>query len=168
MEPTGFTRCYAGKEKYDAQNTKTRPNPSAETARSGSQGQTDKGHARRPCTQPRWRREFAQYDNTRRSRKDTPKLEALTKIHPQRRERALKAQVLCERASSIYRDFNTSSWPQHFQRCLLPPSSESSDHALVMRGKEIALRDVAMRDAPACLGCHGWLDRNPIYPEMAE
>lgn len=56
---------------------------------------------------------------------------------------------------------------KHFATLPAPPPSPASDPELVSRGEEIALRGIPARDVPACLGCHGRPDRNPVYPELA-
>jgi cytochrome c553 len=56
---------------------------------------------------------------------------------------------------------------RHFSALPAPQPSDLSDAALVARGEKIAQRGIATRDVPACLGCHGRPDRNPIYPELA-
>jgi cytochrome c553 len=56
---------------------------------------------------------------------------------------------------------------RHFSALPAPQPSDPSDAALVARGEKIAQRGIAIRDVPACLGCHGRPDRNPIYPELA-
>lgn len=47
-----------------------------------------------------------------------------------------------------------------------PPPGQSTP-ALAARGEAIANRGVRERDIPACLGCHGRPDRNPVYPELS-
>jgi cytochrome c553 len=56
---------------------------------------------------------------------------------------------------------------QHFSA--LPPVAPSAqpDQALVDRGAGIARKGLPARDVPACLGCHGRPDRNPVYPELS-
>jgi cytochrome c553 len=56
---------------------------------------------------------------------------------------------------------------RHFS-ALPPPAREPAlDVALVERGEEIARRGVLSHDVPACLGCHGRRDRNPVYPALS-
>jgi cytochrome c553 len=56
---------------------------------------------------------------------------------------------------------------RHFSALPLPAPSEPSKDASTRRGEDIALRGIPERDVPACLGCHGRPDRNPIYPELS-
>lgn len=56
---------------------------------------------------------------------------------------------------------------RHFSNLDPPPPPETSDPVLVARGESIANRGIQERDIPACLGCHGRPDRNPVYPELA-
>jgi cytochrome c553 len=56
---------------------------------------------------------------------------------------------------------------RHFSALPTPPRADPPDPAPVARGEEIARLGIAARDVPACLGCHGRPDRNPIYPELA-
>ena len=54
-----------------------------------------------------------------------------------------------------------------FPSCLRPQRRRNRAPALIARGEEIARRGMPERDVPACLGCHGRPDRNPIYPELS-
>lgn len=56
---------------------------------------------------------------------------------------------------------------RHFSALHAPPPSDPSDPALVARGEQIARHGMEKRDVPACLGCHGRPDRNPLYPELS-
>ncbi len=56
---------------------------------------------------------------------------------------------------------------RHFSALPVAPPSDPSEPALVARGEEIARQGIANGDVPACLGCHGRPDRNPIYSELA-
>lgn len=47
------------------------------------------------------------------------------------------------------------------------PVAEAHDAELIRRGAAIARDGIASRNVPACLGCHGGRDRNPIYPTIA-
>jgi cytochrome c553 len=42
----------------------------------------------------------------------------------------------------------------------------ASDPALAARGEAIARNGIPTRKVPACLGCHGEGDRNPLYPHI--
>jgi cytochrome c553 len=41
------------------------------------------------------------------------------------------------------------------------------DPALVRRGEDIARVGIPDAKVPACLGCHGASERNPLYPKIA-
>ena len=57
---------------------------------------------------------------------------------------------------------------RHFSALPPPPAREPTlDVALVARGEEIARRGILPHDVPACLGCHGRPDRNPVYPALS-
>lgn len=53
---------------------------------------------------------------------------------------------------------------RHFSALPVAPSSTAQSAA---DGEEIARRGIPTRDVPACLGCHGRPDRNPVYPELS-
>ncbi|RUW94189.1 c-type cytochrome [Mesorhizobium sp. M7A.F.Ca.US.010.02.1.1] len=56
---------------------------------------------------------------------------------------------------------------RHFSALPAPATSMQPDRARIARADEIARRGIPERDVPACLGCHGRPDRNPIYPELS-
>ena len=56
---------------------------------------------------------------------------------------------------------------RHFSALPAPAPSTQPDPVLIARGEEIARHGIPTRDVPACLGCHGRTDRNPIYPELS-
>ena len=56
---------------------------------------------------------------------------------------------------------------RHFSALPAPAPAVAPDAAEVKRGEEIARHGVPSHDVPACLGCHGRPDRNPVYPEIA-
>ncbi len=56
---------------------------------------------------------------------------------------------------------------RHFSALPAPSPPAPSDPTLIARGEEIARRGIERHDVPACLGCHGRPDRNPVYPEIA-
>lgn len=45
-----------------------------------------------------------------------------------------------------------------------PPTDAAPE--LIERGRAIARRGIPERDVPACLGCHGRPERNPVYPGL--
>lgn len=47
------------------------------------------------------------------------------------------------------------------------PDEAHHDPALLRRGEEIARIGVPSAKVPACLGCHGGGERNPLYPRIA-
>jgi cytochrome c553 len=57
---------------------------------------------------------------------------------------------------------------RHFSAMPAPvPAPAQSDAALSAAGEKIAKDGIPSREVPACLGCHGRPDRNPIYPELS-
>ena len=56
---------------------------------------------------------------------------------------------------------------RHFSALPAPAPADPSDAALSAAGEKIAKDGIPARDVPACLGCHGRPDRNPIYPELS-
>lgn len=55
----------------------------------------------------------------------------------------------------------------HFAALPAQQSGAVSDLIFAARGEEIARQGISSRDVPACLGCHGRPDRNPVYPELS-
>jgi cytochrome c553 len=47
------------------------------------------------------------------------------------------------------------------------PQPTPGDAGLQAKGETIARNGLPELDVPACLGCHGRPDRNPLYPEIA-
>ncbi len=56
---------------------------------------------------------------------------------------------------------------RHFSTLPVASPSPVQPPAPVAKGEEIARGGVPARDVPACLGCHGRRDRNPVYPELS-
>jgi cytochrome c553 len=57
---------------------------------------------------------------------------------------------------------------RHFASLPSPrPWGEGGDVELIRKGEVIAQGGIPARNVPACLGCHGGKNRNPIYPTIA-
>jgi cytochrome c553 len=86
---------------------------------------------------------------------------------------SLRAYVSKHRESGVMGVAATAVDPELFDdlarhfSTLPAPLSRSLDPALAKRGESIANQGVRDRDIPACLGCHGRPDRNPVYPELS-
>lgn len=94
--------------------------------------------------------------------KETYLLESLRAYFSQRRHSGVMSVAATAVDSALFDDL-----ARHFSDLNPPPQPEISDPALLRHGESIASRGVRERDIPACLGCHGRPDRNPIYPELS-
>ncbi|WP_163269893.1 c-type cytochrome [Chelativorans alearense] len=87
---------------------------------------------------------------------------------------SLRAYAAGERASGIMELAATEADRKLWQRLAeyyasLPATEDeqsAADAERIARGRRIAQYGVPRRDIPACLGCHGRPDRNPVYPQL--